>query len=70
MIAGDGIVFMAAHAGQGWIMNEVIDPSVIDEGDPLRTDSALDMYGPANGFLEPPAWSRYQPEFVARFRAA
>ncbi|MDD9914242.1 MAG: alpha/beta hydrolase [Rhodospirillaceae bacterium] len=70
MMAGDGIVFMAAHAGQGRIMNEVIDPSVIDEGDPLRTDSALDMYDPANGFLEPPAWSRYQPEFVARYRAA
>ena len=26
LIPGDGIVFMAAHAGQGRIMNEVIDP--------------------------------------------
>ena len=51
MIAGNGIVFMAAHAGQGWIMNEVIDPFVIDEGDLLRTDLALDRYDPANGFF-------------------
>ena len=70
MVPGDGIVFMAAHAGQGRIMNEVIDPSVIDETDPLRTDPALDMYDPANGFRPPPGWSRYEPEFVERYRAA
>jgi hypothetical protein len=70
MIPGDGIVFMAAHAGQGRIMNEVIDPSVADESDPLQTDPALDMYDPANGFQPPPEWSRYAPDFVARYRAA
>lgn len=70
MAAGDGLIFMAAHAGQGRIMNEVIDPSAIDEGDPLRTDPALDMYDPANGFRPPPEWTRYAPDFVARYREA
>ena len=70
LLAGDGVIFMAAHAGQGRIMNEVIDPSVIDEADPLRTDDALDMYHPSNGFREPPEWSRYAQDFVERYRAA
>jgi hypothetical protein len=70
MIPGDGLVFMAAHAGQGRIMNEVIDPAVADEEAPLKTNPALDMYDPANGFQPPPQWSRYAPDFVAAYRAA
>lgn len=49
-IPGDGIVFVASHAGQGRIMNEVIDSAVVEKADPLRTDPELDMYDPANGF--------------------
>lgn len=70
MFPGDGLVFMAAHAGQGRIMNEVIDPAVIDESDPLKSNAALDMYDSANGFQAPPQWSRYTSEFVARYRVA
>lgn len=70
MPPGDGVVFMAAHAGQGLVLNEVIDPAATDEADPMKTDLSLDMYNPANGFAPPPQWSRYAPEFVARFRAA
>jgi hypothetical protein len=66
----DAMMITAAHSGQGLIMNEVIDPAVIDEHDPLLTDPALDMYDPANGFVPAPAWSRYAPEFVQRYRAA
>lgn len=66
----DALMITAAHSGQGLIMNEVIDPSVIDEGDPLLTDPALDMYDPANGFVPAPAWSRYDPDFVRRYRQA
>lgn len=66
----DAMMITAAHAGQGLIMNEVIDPAVVDEDDPLLTDPALDMYDPDNGFVPAPAWSRYAPEFVQRYRAA
>jgi hypothetical protein len=66
----DAMMITAAHTGQGLIMNEVIDPSVVDEQNPLLTDASLDMYDPANGFVAPPAWSRYTPEFVQRYRAA
>ena len=67
---GDALIFMAAHAGQGLIMNEVIDPAVSDEADPLASDPALDMYEPANGFRPPPEWSEYAPAFIERYRAA
>ena len=70
MPPGDAIVYMAAHTGQGLILNEVIDASVLDERDPLRTDPALDLYDPRNGFVPPPAWTRYDRGFVARYRAA
>lgn len=66
----DALMITAAHTGQGQIMNEVIDPAVIAEADPLLSDAALDMYDPANGFVPAPAWSRYDPAFVQRYRAA
>ncbi|MFG1667895.1 hypothetical protein [Streptomyces sp. Y7] len=70
MPKADGVVLIAAHPGQGAIMLTAIDPSVIDENDPLAVDPDLDMYNSANGFREPPEPSKYSAEFVDRYRAA
>ncbi len=66
----DGVVFLAAHPGQGEVMLHGIDPSVTDEADPLAADLGLDLFDPRNGFREPPESSSYTPEFLARYRAA
>jgi hypothetical protein len=66
----DGIVQMATHLGQGTLMLGIIDPSVVDETDPLSCDPSLDMYNPANGFAEPYESSSYDPEFLQRYREA
>jgi hypothetical protein len=42
---------------------------VTDEHDPVSCDPALDLYDAANGFVEPPGETRYEPEFLARYRA-
>ncbi|MDV8005305.1 alpha/beta hydrolase [Rhodococcus sp. IEGM 1318] len=66
----DAAVFMAPHPGQGALLLRLIDPSVIDETDPLATDSELNPFDPTNGFAEPPHSSSYSPEFVIRYRSA
>lgn len=59
----DGIVLTAAHAGRARLIAEWLDPSVIDERDPLATDPKWDLYGGA--FAAP-----LPDGFVAAFRAA
>lgn len=77
MIPADGMIYISSHKGEGMIMNEIIDPAVVDETRPQLSDPSLDMYEPANGFKTPTAidgsdaqWSEYDQAFVARFRAA
>jgi pimeloyl-ACP methyl ester carboxylesterase len=59
----DAYVSLNAHLGRPEVLTAWMDPSVVDEADPLSRDPSLDMFDPANG---PP----YAPEFVARYRAA
>lgn len=66
----DAMIITAAHTGQGLIINESIDPSVIDEHNAMLTDPSLDMYDPANGYRPAPEWTHYDRGFVARYRKA
>jgi pimeloyl-ACP methyl ester carboxylesterase len=66
----DGYINLAAHRGEGKILLQMIDPSVIDESDPLSCDPNLDPFNPDNGYRQPPESSRYAPEFVERYRRA
>jgi hypothetical protein len=65
-----GFVFVAPHPGQGLLLMGCIDPSVVDERDPLSVDPSLDPLAAENGFAEPPASSKYSPGFLERYRAA
>ncbi|MGH6624984.1 MAG: hypothetical protein ACRECD_00295 [Burkholderiaceae bacterium] len=69
MPAPDGLVFVSPHPGQGRLLMNGIDPSVVDENDPFSADPLLDPFSPANGFREAPASSSYAPEFIQRYRA-
>lgn len=59
----EGLALCAAHEGRSALMRNWIDPSLVDEGDVLSVDPALDMYDARNG---PP----YDPAFLEHFRAA
>jgi pimeloyl-ACP methyl ester carboxylesterase len=61
--AADLYISLNAHPGRPEVLTGWIDPSVVDESDPLSTDPELDMFDERWG---PP----YGPDFVVRYRAA
>lgn len=65
----DGFVLVGPHPGQGALLLNCIDPSVVDENDPLSVDPLLDPLSPANGYAGK-GNTRYSAEFIERYRAA
>jgi hypothetical protein len=66
----EGLILLAAHLGEGRFLLDRLDPSVLDESNPVGVNPRLDMYDPANGYRpmsEGP--SRYGADFVAALRA-
>jgi phosphoglycerate dehydrogenase-like enzyme len=61
--AADGYVASAAHPGRPDVLTAWMDASVVDENDPISTDSDLDLFDPKNG---PP----YSEDFISRYRSA
>lgn len=61
--AADLYVALNAHAGRPEVLTAWIDPSVVDEVDPLSVDPELDLW--AEGRAVP-----FDPAFVDRYRAA
>ena len=61
--AADGYVASAAHPGRPDVLTAWMDASVVDENDPIATNSDLDLFDPKNG---PP----YSEDFVGRYRSA
>jgi pimeloyl-ACP methyl ester carboxylesterase len=68
--AADGLILLATPFGESAGVTRGIDPSVVDETDPLSCDPELDMYNTKNGYQEPPKPSKYGEEFKTRYRAA
>jgi dienelactone hydrolase len=65
LVAGDALIFHAAHLSRAEVLRDCIDPSVLDEANPSVRDPELDLYDPRNSNRPP-----YNPDYLAYFRAA
>jgi hypothetical protein len=70
MPAADGLILVSPHLGPGKLVLASLDPSVIDEADALAIDDSLSPFSAGNGYVPPPAETRYPAEFLVRYRAA
>lgn len=68
MPEGELYIAVAAHLGEGRFMLNVLDPAVVDEADPIATDSRWDMYNPENGYRPFPNASGYEAGWLAEYR--
>lgn len=65
LIAGDGLVLMAAHRSRHHLITDFLDPSILDEDAPFDRDVELNIYDERNPNKPP-----YTAEFIARYRTA
>lgn len=65
LIPADGVMLLAAHISRALTLTEWMDPSVIDENDPEKTNLELDIYN-----AKCPNQPAYTAAFVEQFRAA
>jgi alpha-beta hydrolase superfamily lysophospholipase len=63
--AADAIMLLAAHISRHGTLTEWLDPSILDESDPVARDPELDLYDPHNP-NQPP----YSQEYLTRYRQA
>ncbi|WP_239482871.1 alpha/beta hydrolase [Paraburkholderia sp. C35] len=70
MPVADGFILVSPHPGQGAILLDSLDPSVIDENDPMSVDSSLDPFSVENGYDAQARRGHYSPEFIQRYKAA
>lgn len=66
----DGMILVSPHPGQGKLLMSGIDPSVVDENDPMQIDASLDPFSAANGFDVTTGRGHFEPGFVERYRMA
>ena len=66
----DGLMLMDSHPGWGFLHLTYLDPSIMDEANPTVRNTALDMFDPANGYLNDTDDPTYSPEFVRAFHTA
>ncbi len=65
LIGADGLLLIATHRSRHHLLTEWLDASIVDENDPTRRRSELDLYDPANPNRPP-----YDESFIAEYRAA
>jgi len=65
LIPADAMIFQAAHLSRALMLEEWIDPAVIDESDPDTLNPEFDIYNP-----KCPNQPPYTSDFIAAYRSA